>query len=260
VSGNLLSGVHLGADDGDPAEDNVVEGNLIGTAADGVALLPNDTGVSISASSDNMLSANVISGNSGAGVLISSDGADDNRLEGNWIGTDAAGLLDLGNGGSGVEIDGGDQNHVGDPGNTIAHNGGDGVTVVTGAGNAIRKNSIHDNDALGIDLGADGTTPNDDLDADSGPNQLQNGPEIESATDTTVDWELESEPGTDYRLDFFAGDVCDPSGSGEAQTYLDSITVTTNNNGDVDGSTVTALPAGAGTDRVGVRGRCRRCP
>ena len=115
-----------------------------------------------------------------------------------------------------------------------------------GSGNAIRKNSIHDNGALGIDLGADGTTPNDDLDADSGPNQLQNGPEIESATATTVDWELESDPGTDYRLDFFASDACDASGSGEAETYLDSITVTTNNNGDVDGSTVTALAAGAG--------------
>ena len=111
-----------------------------------------------------------------------------------------------------------------------------------------------------------GTTPNDDLDGDSGPNQLQNGPEIESATDTTVDWELESEPGTDYRLDFFASDACDPSGSGEAQTYLDSITVTTNNNGHVDGSTVTALARRRGQagdddrDQAGRRGSRRARP
>ena len=31
VSGNLLSGVAIVADNGDPAEDNNVEGNLIGT-------------------------------------------------------------------------------------------------------------------------------------------------------------------------------------------------------------------------------------
>jgi parallel beta-helix repeat protein len=159
ASGNLLSGVQLVDNDGDPAEDNDVEGNLIGTKAGGAAPLPNGTGVSIDASSENTLSANVISGNSGDGVRISSDGADDNRLENNWIGTDAAGLLDLGNGGSGVEIDGGEQNHVGDPGNTIAYNGVDGVTVLDGTGNAIRKNSIHHNDALGIDLAADGPTP-----------------------------------------------------------------------------------------------------
>ena len=116
-----------------------------------------------------------------------------------------------------MRIDGGDQNHVGDPGNTIAYNGVDGVTVVAGIGNAIRKNSIHDNGALGIDLDANGPTPNDPLDPDAGPNQLQNGPEIIGATAVQFDWELETEPATSYRLDFFASDTCDPSGSGEGR-------------------------------------------
>ncbi len=247
VSGNLFTGVSLAADDGDPAEDNTVQDNQIGTSAAGSAALPNGTGVEINASNENTLTGNVVSGNSGDGVQIldvdtaNAPDADDNRLEENTIG-----LPGLGNGGSGVKIDGGDQNHVGDPGNTIAYNGVDGVTVVKGAGNAIRKNSIHDNGALGIDLGANGPTPNDPLDADAGPNQLQNDPEITAATAVDFTWELDSEPATDYRLDFFVSDTCDPSGSGEGATFLDSIKVTTNNNGHVANQTVTAIAAGAG--------------
>jgi parallel beta-helix repeat protein len=241
ASGNLLSGVALGADNGDPAEDNVVQDNQIGTNAAESAALPNGTGVTINASDENTLTGNVVAGNSGDGVLILGAGADDNRLEENTIG-----LPDLGNGGSGVRIDGGDQNHVGDPGNTIAYNAVDGVTVVAGSGNAIRKNSVHDNGALGIDLGANGPTPNDPLDADGGPNQLQNDPQIIAATATRFTWELDSEASTDYRLDFFASDTCDPSGSGEGQTFLDSIQVTTDANGHVNDKTVTALAAGAG--------------
>ena len=60
------------------------------------------------------------------------------------------------------------------------------------------------------------------------------------------DRELESDPNTRYRLEFYANDTCDPSGSGEAQTYLGSTVVTTNANGDADGSTVTPVAAGAG--------------
>src|SRR4051812_32315110 len=245
VSGNVFDGVLLVDDAGNPADNNDINGNLIGTNAAGTAPVPNGEGVGVFVANTNTLTANVISGNSGDGVHIGA-GGDDNRLEENFIGTNGAGLLDLGNDGSGVDIDGGDQNHVGDPGNTIAYNDVDGVTVTTGSGNAIRKNSIHDNGALGIDLGANGPTPNDPLDADVGPNQLQNDPEILSATPVQFTWELESEPATSYRLDFFVSDTCDPSGSGEGETYLDSIQVVTNANGFVNGQTVTAIAAGAG--------------
>jgi parallel beta-helix repeat protein len=247
ASGNLFSGVQLVADGGDPAEDNTVQNNQIGTNTAGLASLPNGTGVEINASNDNTLTGNVIAGNSNDGVLIhdfdtaNAPDADDNRLEGNTIG-----LPGLANGGSGVKIDGGDQNHVGDPGNTISDNGVDGVTVVAGSGNAIRKNSIHDNGALGIDLGPAGPTPNDPLDADAGANQLQNDPQITAANATRFTWELDSEPSTDYRLDFFVSNTCDPSGSGEGETFLDSIQVTTDANGHVNAKTVTAIAAGAG--------------
>jgi hypothetical protein len=239
ISGNTTVGLQF-ISLADAATGNDANDNTIGLDANGAAL-PNGVGVLISASNENVLTANTIAANLSDGVQISSDGADDNRLEGNKIG-----VVGLGNGGSGVRIDGGEQNHVGDPGNTIAGNGVDGVTVVDGIGNAIRKNSIHDNGALGIDLGANGQTANDFLDLDLGPNQFQNGPAITFADSTSVDWELDSVPLTDYRLDFFASPACDPSGSGEGETYLDSIAVTTDANGHVDGSTVTAIAAGAG--------------
>jgi hypothetical protein len=242
VSGNALSGVQLVSDGSDPAEDNDVQGNVIGLGASG-APLANETGVRLDASNDNTIggvdegAGNVISGNETDGVRIESEGADDNDVVANFIGTDAA-ETPLGNGESGVEIDDGEQNEVGDAqglGNTIVHNGSDGVTVTAGSGNAIRRNSIHDNGLLGIDLGANGGTANDFLDADQGANQLQNGPVIPAADPVDVTWELDTVPLTDYRLEFYASSSCDPSGSGEAETYLGTLDVTTDINGHADG-------------------------
>ena len=51
-------------------------------------------------------------------------------------------------------------------------------------GNTIRGNSIFSNGGIGIDLGGDGVTANDALDADNGPNQRQNYPIIVSAAPT----------------------------------------------------------------------------
>jgi hypothetical protein len=232
VSGNSFDGLLLSANGADPAEDNEVQGNLFGTDVNGTAALANDYGVRIFASSNNTISdGNVISGNQFDGVKIESESADNDVVE-NFIGTDPAGLA-LGNGESGVEIADGDQNEVGDAqaqGNTIAHNGIDGVTVSAGQGNAIRRNSIHDNGLLGIDLAADGPTANDFLDQDSGPNQLQNGPVVNAATPNDVTWALDSVPGTSYRLEFYASSSC-----GQAETYLDTLDVTTDANGHADG-------------------------
>jgi parallel beta-helix repeat protein len=264
VSGNLLSGIQLEPGDDGPAENNDVQGNLIGvtSSSGGPARMPNGAllafpGVAIVASNDNTIggqvagAGNVIAANTGDGVSIEAAHADGNRVVGNWIGTDESATLDLGNDKSGVHIDGGDRNHVGDslgsfPMNTIAHNDEDGVRVETGTGNSIVHNAIRDNGDLGIDLGADGPAANDPLDVDVGANDLQNGPEITSATTTTVDWTLESVPGQHYRLEFYANDSCDRSGSGEGQTYLGAAVANTDANGNADGSTLTTNPAGVG--------------
>ena len=125
---------------------NLVTGNFLGTDVNGTGAGPgNGTGVVIDTSASNNTiggtgagAGNVISGNSGDGIDISSDG---NLVQGNLIGTNAAGTAALGNGGTGVVIDNGASN------NTI---GGTGA----GAGNVISGNSSD-----GIDIGSFFTTP-----------------------------------------------------------------------------------------------------
>ena len=117
--------------------------------------------------------------------------------------------------------------------NVIAHNGANGVTVESGVGNAIVRNSLYDNGGLGIDLGADGTTANDGAGRRRRRSErLQNGPEINGSRRREVAWDLETERRPTYRLEFFASDACDPSGSGEAQTHLETLEVNTDANGD----------------------------
>jgi hypothetical protein len=98
---------------------------------------------------------------------------------------------------------------------------------------AILGNRIFSNVGLGIDLGGDGVTPNDDpnIDVDAGANGLLNFPELISATRTatslTAQGTIISTPGTKLRIEFFASTSPDPSGHGEGQSFLGSTTVTT---------------------------------
>lgn len=173
------------------------------------------------------------------------------KIEGNYIGTDASGTLDRGNGGSGVLLDS-SGNLLGgndaDAPNLIAFNGRDGVQVTEGGnpGSRILRNSIFSNDDLGIDLGNDGPTPNDDQDLDSGPNGLQNTPEITSATisggQTTIAGELNSAPRKLYVVEFFSNDP----GNDEGKKFLGNEVVTTDANGAADFSDVTNVAAPAG--------------
>src|SRR5262249_39726535 len=154
--------------------------NRIGTDATGTAALGNQTGVQITNGSAvtvggaTAAARNVISGNQQYGILLDRAGTATSVIQGNWIGLDGNGAA-LGNGLDGVRIQGGARtNTVGGPaagaGNVIAFNGGAGVAVTgtTSTGNSIRGNSIFSNAGLGIDLGADGVTPNDPGDGDGG--------------------------------------------------------------------------------------------
>jgi hypothetical protein len=114
--------------------------------------------------------------------------------------------------------------------------------IVPALNNAIRGNAIYANGGLGIDLNNDGFTLNDALDADAGPNGLQNFPVIISTTPgatTTIFGRFHSKPNTTYTLDFYASATADPTGFGEGQRYLGAATVTTDANGDVHYYTVT---------------------
>lgn len=114
--------------------------------------------------------------------------------------------------------------------NTIAHNAWAGIAHIgSGLGNTYSQNSTHDNGGLGIDLGVDGVTANDDLDVDTGPNRLLNYPVVEagssiSSNGTKVvayDFDLDVPTNTHgYRLEFFRNTAVDSSSHGEGEIYL----------------------------------------
>jgi hypothetical protein len=245
-------GIEIGGND-DP-EGNRIIGNFIGTDPTGTLDRGNlGRGVTIfsEGTSGNTVGGsrpagrNLISGNDGGGVGILSE-ATDNVVRGNLIGTKKDGVGALGNLGSGVMISGAFDNTVGGtlPGdaNTIAFNEGDGVSIRTlgnfaeSTGNSILRNSIFGNidlfpDGLGIDLGDDGPTPNDEDDADDGPNNLQNKPNLSSAEnasgETTVRGSLNSRPNQKFKVRFFSNS---PGGS-EGEKYIGVKNVTTGANG-----------------------------
>ena len=244
--GNSISIGHPGFE----VRDNKVVGNFIGTDDTGLMPRPNGAGVALISdpgTSGNTVGGsrpagrNLISGNENSGVLIV--GGRDNAVFGNLIGTTRNGTDAMGNSGDGVRMfagqGGATENIVGgtlpDTANTIAFNGEDGVQVENNSsvGNGILRNSIHSNDEQGIDLGDDGATANDEDDPDSGPNNLQNKPDLTSAEnsggETTVEGTINSLANRDFRVRFFSN----LSGS-EGKKYIGAKSnVTTNANGNV---------------------------
>ncbi|MBI3949372.1 MAG: hypothetical protein HY314_02825 [Acidobacteria bacterium] len=109
------------------------------------------------------------------------------------------------------------------------------MSVRFGGGNTISSNSIFDNTGLGIDLLPLGVTLNDPGDGDTGANNLQNFPDLTSASvsnrGTTIEGTLDSTPDSTFTLEFFWNNTCDPSGFGEAETFIDSRTVRTDGSG-----------------------------
>ncbi len=257
ISGNAYEGVVLS----DPGTNsNTVAGNYIGSNAAGTAPLSNGSdGIDIINGAESNLigtsgsgagvaaEANVIAANTDLGVEIqgisSAANTTNNVVAGNYIGTNAAGATNLGNGASGILISAGAQsNQVGGStalANLIAYNAQTGVAVTgTGTtGDSIRFNSIYGNGSIGIDLGSDpqydgvqvnhaGTT--------SGPNNLQNYPLITAATpgsSTVISGTLTSLASTTCTLDFYADTTPDITFYGPGQTYLGSTSVTTNSSG-----------------------------
>ena len=136
------------------------------------------------------------------------------------------------------------------PPNVIANNRGAGVSAINDANvsNSVLSNSIYNNHGtsqsfgLGISLvggteDAYAVTANDSGDADIGPNRLQNYPVITAATrflggGTTITGTLQSSKKKKFIIQFFGNTVADPSGYGEGKTYLGSVNVKTDKNGD----------------------------
>jgi hypothetical protein len=177
ISGNGRQGVEI---HGLGTIKNIVEGNYIGTNKGGTAPLGNGLGglLIVDASNNTIggtdsLSANVFSGNLGAGVAITGKSATQNIVEGNYIGTNSKGTLGLGNTGDGVFIQDASANLIGGdttspgtaPGNVISGNKQSSVAAGDGNGVHIVGASADSNRIQGNLIGTNGTgtaaLPND---------------------------------------------------------------------------------------------------
>lgn len=207
--------------------DNVVQGNLIGTDATAMVRLGGQTGVAYEGTgTGNKIGGtangegNVIEGATLDGVELFFDASPDLVVQGNLITGNALGVLVY----AGAGAIGGT---AAGAANLIAFNSSFGVSVFAGAKNVpILGNRIYANGSLGISLSGAGTpTPNDDGDADTGSNNLQNYPVIDTVTISTqtmahVSGSLNSTASTTFRLEFFANANCDETGHGEGKVFI----------------------------------------
>ena len=207
--GNLISGNDAGGISIRNAN-AVIQGNFIGTTADGISALGNEAdGIRVfNVLADPTLSIMVGGTTTGDGNVIAYNTATGVRVESSTVTVQR---------------------------NSIFNNG------PSTAGSQF---------GLGIDLGSGpGVAANDPGDADTGPNGLQNYPALTlvriAAGNVNIVGSLDSMPNTSYALEFFGNDALDPSGFGEGRTFLGDTDVTTDASGHADFDTTFPLLPGA---------------
>jgi len=162
ISGNLYDGMYLGI-----ADSNQVVGNYIGADVSGKTTIGNgNNGINLYYRvSHNVIGgledgeANLIVGNAGAGINIGGDETTDNRIMGNYIGTDETDSY-LPNLYGGISIHNGPQHNQIGPRNVIRYNNGFGVNIsnLSTLYNTITQNSISNNESGGIQLSYGGNS------------------------------------------------------------------------------------------------------
>ena len=235
--GNVIADAAFGVwVSGANATGTQVQGNYIGVDAAGSHSLQTGAlaGVLVTDGATNTVvggpapgARNVISGN-GFGVSISDVTTTGTIVGGNLIGLAADGASAIGNSSDGIRISESSGNTIGDANieNVIAYNGGAGVRIDSGTTNRVSRNSIYAN-ALGIDLGIDGITPNDAGDGDAGPNNLQNFPVISSATVGVGGGQISGAlagAGAGTRIELFIASDCLPGSHGQGKVFLAAVT------------------------------------
>jgi parallel beta-helix repeat protein len=159
---------------------------------------------------DSEVSGNMINKSGRLGIEIFADSASGDTIEQNVVTNGLSDGIVLNSSGSGNVV----------RGNTITGNSGAGIYVTANAHTVISRNSTSGNTGLGINLiapgdPANGVTPNDPGDADTGPNDLLNFPVIAGSTPQAV-------TGTacnSCKVELFLSDN-DPSGYGEGKQFL----------------------------------------
>ncbi|MFK7840818.1 MAG: right-handed parallel beta-helix repeat-containing protein, partial [Sphingorhabdus sp.] len=242
ISGNGADGILL-----ERSNNVYLLGNYIGVASNGTNSIGNgDDGLDID-DADNITiggttaaARNIISGNDDEGIDVK-NGSSNIVIQGNYVGTDAGGTLDLGNSGAGVQINGSAAHLVGDGSasgaNIIAFSGGDGIRIIGSStqvailANAIFSNGVGDGGDNGIDIENDGVTANDGNDSDSGANDRLNFPEfvaVEADGNASLAYNFNLDVpanGLGYRIDFFKNSTPDSSNYGQGEIWLGSTNV-----------------------------------
>ncbi len=268
IQGNLISGnrgdglvlMTRGAFPGASiwADNAIIRGNRIGTDWLGAQPLGNGgIGIRISGSSNVTIGGttagegNIIAANGSAGILLEAQVGHlgdsflptNTQIQGNRIGTNWSGDLDLGNARDGIVLRGSRLALIGGieapgygpgsfPGNIIAYNGRAGVAVERTSpalfgGNAIWGNSIHSNVGLGIDL-----DPPNAVEPVVMPPVPTLSAALTSPGTTTVIGRLFGEPVASYRIELFGN----PAGgsNGEGWYFIGRQDLTTDPGGDLD--------------------------
>ena len=220
-----------------------IAGNFIGVLSNGVGVT-NNIGILVANTQvviggPTLADRNIISSNLAQGVRIAGAGSDGSVVQNNLIGTGLLPSNNLGNGGAGIEINGSSDVIVGGSGvlaNTLRFNAQGIVVLGAGTGNQLAANDFAGNTALAIDLAsgaaANGVTPNDINDVDTGPNNLQNFPVLSDASATTssitVNGTLDvpvASNNTPYQITLYESASCDSSGNGEGNLRLSASTL-----------------------------------
>ncbi len=274
---NVFAGHGYTAEEGLPAgteleiyhaKNTRVEGNFVGTSDDGLsgfAERVGATGIGVGIGAVNtLIEGNTIGGiqrtggghyqglrfGVGMAVVASANGT---IIRGNRIGVGVDGATPILNV-QGITVQSDPNGTPFDTtieNNTITTSETTGVRVLFSGSARITRNAIFGNGAMGIDLSTAGVTPNDPLDADSGPNGLQNFPELASARadagSVRITGTLNSAPGRVFVVEFFSSPTCDDSGNGEGAAYLGSGTVSTDAAGVAQIDITLAAVANAGS-------------
>ena len=188
-----------------------------GNAGAGIFVGGNATGTIIGGTAAG--DQNLISGNLGGGIQLSGS-SQGTQVIGNLIGTDRTGQQPLGNLGNGIWIVS-SENQIGGSatgaGNVVAFNSW-GIVVDTGISNSLHDNSIFAN-ALGGILLADNGNANQ-------PAPVLTGAYQPAPSTIHVGGSLTAAANTTYTVEIFAT----PPGTspGQGQTFVGSVTVTTN--------------------------------
>jgi hemoglobin-like flavoprotein len=192
---NVISGNYAGINLSNDISGTLIQGNYIGTKADGTSALGNrNTGIN---STFGVTGATIGGMASGASNVIAFNG--------------------LGNAGNG--------------GVSIAK----GTPFTPSKSITVSQNAIFSNNGLGIDLGSDGVTANDAGDSDNGPNDLQNVPVLTSVVtnggNTVIQGTLNSEASRSYHIELFSNNSCSSSGFGQGQFFVASTDAATDASG-----------------------------